>query len=474
MNIIDSPYILSLDHEAYLPNEEYYHSMKDDYTTKYDDSTPPPPRQHKIKGGRSSKSFKNCGICGGVAKGFHFNSRGKVCDSCTAYFRRAVVHKRSFKCRFNENCQINTATRNSCRSCRMRACLAFGMNPNAVQPHHDPIGPVGPRQNTTYNSRPYQDQTPQQEYEYQQVYVQEASLSPCYSLQNQPSSSEISTPDKSRFFENAITYYKRKTEQRRLINCYGNFRKCFTDEPPEFRKIKYGEHIQPQCFRVDIGTFIMFLSDIKAFEGFSDEDRTLLLRNICIFSHFVEKHYLSMKYGGLAKQHLIYPDFTYVDLSDLDKVEIWSRTGKNIENQEEKELLSTATGPDEPNFDNVKRALLYAVKNSYNIITKAMIEYEMTDAEYIALLLIMLYNTDLPGISKDAIKLCQEKRNMVFKEWMEYYHRIGEPNSIAKIGNITLLLSVIKDSCAEVASGFHMIRVFKIFDYDKLLEELYL
>ncbi|XP_042221071.1 estrogen receptor beta-like [Homarus americanus] len=60
---------------------------------------------------------KVCGVCGDVARSLHFG--GLACDSCKAFFRRAVLSKayRTFVCTSDQQCVITVDSRRSCQEC---------------------------------------------------------------------------------------------------------------------------------------------------------------------------------------------------------------------------------------------------------------------------------------------------------------------------------------------------------------------
>ena len=79
------------------------------------------------------KDHKRCLVCDNIA-GRHSYYGGQVCNSCRAFFRRAVVGKAypDFKCRQASNCTINSKSRKSCQSCRYQKCLEAGMQPRWI------------------------------------------------------------------------------------------------------------------------------------------------------------------------------------------------------------------------------------------------------------------------------------------------------------------------------------------------------
>uniref|UniRef100_A0A914WT99 Uncharacterized protein n=1 Tax=Plectus sambesii TaxID=2011161 RepID=A0A914WT99_9BILA len=87
---------------------------------KRKDSTQPPPV---------------CKICGDRAESRHYGVF--ACNGCKGFFRRSVWNNRKYICRHRDDCKIVKEQRNKCRSCRLKTCLAVGMNPKAVQYERD-------------------------------------------------------------------------------------------------------------------------------------------------------------------------------------------------------------------------------------------------------------------------------------------------------------------------------------------------
>nr|CAH8829674.1 unnamed protein product [Trichobilharzia regenti] len=83
-----------------------------------------------------------CRVCGAKSSGFHFGAI--TCEGCKGFFRRTINERESqrYTCRNGGNCAVTGATRNNCKSCRYRRCLAVGMSkdgsrigrqPNAIK-----------------------------------------------------------------------------------------------------------------------------------------------------------------------------------------------------------------------------------------------------------------------------------------------------------------------------------------------------
>ncbi|XP_041806118.1 nuclear receptor subfamily 1 group I member 2 isoform X2 [Chelmon rostratus] len=71
-----------------------------------------------------------CGVCGDLAKGYHFNAL--TCEGCKSFFRRAIKRSAQLRCLFLNECSITKNNRRSCQACRFRKCQAIGMRREMV------------------------------------------------------------------------------------------------------------------------------------------------------------------------------------------------------------------------------------------------------------------------------------------------------------------------------------------------------
>jgi len=75
----------------------------------------------------------HCNICGDIA-GNHSYYGAQACNSCRAFFRRAVQteYNLAYFCMKNRNCEITKKSRKKCQFCRYQACLTAGMRTSWV------------------------------------------------------------------------------------------------------------------------------------------------------------------------------------------------------------------------------------------------------------------------------------------------------------------------------------------------------
>uniref|UniRef100_A0A1I7X7R4 Nuclear receptor domain-containing protein n=1 Tax=Heterorhabditis bacteriophora TaxID=37862 RepID=A0A1I7X7R4_HETBA len=79
-----------------------------------------------------------CAVCGDRVNGCRYGA--PACLGCIVFFRRAITKDAKYKCLKGEKCIITNESRCICRFCRLKKCLAVGMNPNAIQ-RRDIMGP---------------------------------------------------------------------------------------------------------------------------------------------------------------------------------------------------------------------------------------------------------------------------------------------------------------------------------------------
>ncbi|CAL2045538.1 unnamed protein product [Caenorhabditis brenneri] len=79
----------------------------------------------------------NCMVCDGSSAQYHFGAT--VCRACAAFFRRYVNTKKlTILC----NCQAKKESQYPCRLCRMKKCIAVGMERSKVQGPRDTNNPL--------------------------------------------------------------------------------------------------------------------------------------------------------------------------------------------------------------------------------------------------------------------------------------------------------------------------------------------
>lgn len=77
-------------------------------------------------------------------------------------------------------------------------------------------------------------------------------------------------------------------------------------------------------------------------------------------------------------------------------------------------------------------------------------------------------------MSDSAKKIVKAIRDRVYEDWFAIYHHSGIKNGPEKVGNVVLLTSAIQEFAKLIPQNFHFIRVFGLYEYDELLNDIFL
>ncbi|KAI1716564.1 zinc finger, c4 type (two domains) domain-containing protein [Ditylenchus destructor] len=95
-------------------------------------------RSNSRAGSTSTNSNSlSCAVCGDVSSGKHYGIL--ACNGCSGFFKRSVRRRLIYRCQAGTGtCVVDKAHRNQCQACRLKRCLARGMQKDAVQNERQP------------------------------------------------------------------------------------------------------------------------------------------------------------------------------------------------------------------------------------------------------------------------------------------------------------------------------------------------
>ena len=68
-----------------------------------------------------------CVVCGDLSSGKHYGIL--ACNGCSGFFKRSVRRKLIYRCQAGTgSCVVDKQHRNQCQACRLKKCIAMGMN----------------------------------------------------------------------------------------------------------------------------------------------------------------------------------------------------------------------------------------------------------------------------------------------------------------------------------------------------------
>ncbi|UJR29912.1 hypothetical protein I4U23_017460 [Adineta vaga] len=90
-------------------------------------------KPHESIGPKTEDLYKKlpCLVCSGSASGIHFGA--VTCEACKGFFRRSIKENapERYRCAENNNCEIRSTSKITCRACRFRKCIQAGMSMDA-------------------------------------------------------------------------------------------------------------------------------------------------------------------------------------------------------------------------------------------------------------------------------------------------------------------------------------------------------
>ncbi|KAK0400170.1 hypothetical protein QR680_003386 [Steinernema hermaphroditum] len=263
--------------------------------------------------------------------------------------------------------------------------------------------------------------------------------------------------------DDMISAYRKMVERRRMISCPPTLRDILGGTPPILTPSYFGCTLKKDTIRLQVALLVELVNSIAPFSMLSVDDKILLFRNVSVPFNLLEKHYITMICGGLDNKRLIQSDFTYIDVSP-DAPYRFVRQNGDVAAPNPNPFLEV---------EEMRRIVLPTLRSSLEEIARPMYHLGMTDTEFVALVLIVLLNPDIAGLSQIARNTIGVARNRLYKDWFAYYEKNGVGDGQLKVGNSLLILPALQSAVEKVTGNFHMVRVFGLVDYDRILDDVF-
>ncbi|GMT25150.1 hypothetical protein PFISCL1PPCAC_16447, partial [Pristionchus fissidentatus] len=271
----------------------------------------------------------------------------------------------------------------------------------------------------------------------------------------------ICTPDPTQpnWIERLVELYERLRERRRLIYCPPTIRDILGGTRPvseESREESFYDRIKDKM-RVEIGLVAELLMSVPNFTTVPLDDQVLLFKNVSCYFNVLEKHYFTMLHGGVQSNRIIHNDLSY---TDLDSKQFPVFRSEKDETMTDDMLVSLFINP---------------LKHSLHILAGSMEKMQMTDVEFCGLVAVLLFDSTIAGLSEEGRAIVAESRDKAYKDWFAYYRMHGRSRDDAaqRVGETLLLIPAIQSTAELSKENFHLIRVFQIFEYDNLLDDVF-
>ncbi|CAJ0579795.1 unnamed protein product, partial [Mesorhabditis spiculigera] len=265
-------------------------------------------------------------------------------------------------------------------------------------------------------------------------------------------------PKSVNMIEVMVLAYEKLWERRRLLYCPDTIRDILGTTPPVSRPADLGARMQKQRLRQEVGLVAEFLSVLSPFTRLDLDDKIALFKHLSCPYSILEKHYVTMRRGGLQMNRIIHNDNSYTDLSDsaLDRIK--------LEGSKDPLFADKAT---------LKKLFIDPLRESLQEVTAPMFNMKMTDVEFCALVAVILFDPTTSGLSDATRAQVRAARARVYQDWFAYYRARGITSDCSqRAGNTMLLLPAVQTTVEKSHENYHVVRVFDLFEYDKILDEM--
>ncbi|GMT23516.1 hypothetical protein PFISCL1PPCAC_14813 [Pristionchus fissidentatus] len=372
-----------------------------------------------------------CSVCATKTLEFHFGA--VCCVACGAFFRRSISDGKKFTCKNNEKCKIVPGkrsssereyrliegSRSSCRSCRLQRCIDAGMDPRAVQ-----------SAGSTSKSREIRME-----------------MSPSFTPP-----STVSIPQKENIIKTFESHYSAISHARKLIYGNGTVEELIEGAELKPRKIHLFDRVDSSVLRVEQSLVIVMLKKLKMFNEIGADDQLLVLSSFCLNLSIIEKYYFTYKMDGIEKGHLYFSNTWYTDCHDFH--------------------ISPPDHARQLQSDSYGNLFLKAQMTAIQRLSVPMRIINMNQIDLVGLLLWDLFDPEIKNLSDEGKRILTGYRQIVRRDWIDLYieNAVDEPER--RFIQLADLHKVVQRVSIDYREDFHVFRIFKLLDYDGLIDDI--
>jgi len=421
---------------------------------------------------------QKCKICGAHATGFHFNAQS--CGACAAFFRRAVVLSRAYRCMTGKkDCSIFYKNRSLCKACRYDICLKEGMSTTLVQipKENEPkqrsyYTKSGLKRNKRFSTVKLPIDTPPSstEKESNEMESLQSMESPIKMETDEKPTDNLPSPsiekptckrtvgtvadDLQDILSNLILEEMKIAERRRIMFC----------ERPVASLLGLDSHcpfglddIKPlkfRNFRKSIRIHILLIHEwIRSWDEVYKEldmsDRITFLRKCVLYHTILDPCYISLQLGDESK--FVMQNGGFVSLDPDSENGGW---------EDEKEIST----------ENKKKIYLPLLNRLKSDILDPMTNLKISFEEFVALKAFVSIQMTIPDLSENGKEILKRQLDRLSCSlFNNYLSNLNESEKSERFGSIIMLLTPIFETANIFVESHHQVQFFNLWELDSLM-----
>lgn len=381
---------------------------------------------------------EKCCVCGDIADGYHYGVLS--CRGCNAFFRRAVTYRMNFACRRGGHCPVDKNARCACRACRLRKCEEVGMDRRAVQPKREcALRCKGSSESsggsTSYaeSAKSYDQSSPYDMFvsspEFASVSIRDTSFSLSHNSFDQSPS--------QRLIAWLAEDYKLQRQKRYVLMCNSVEEILSPDQECVLQRPATGSDYAV-IFKVQMGLMFEWVNKLPDFRAIENTmDKVKLLRAFALRYLLLDNVFHSIELG--SREQIVLVNNSYITPGHIPPF-----------------------FPGEDPDCRMIKLMMYG-DGSFRLVDDLivpMIDMQFSEAEMMALRLIIFWNPGGIAISEETNRIVQAAGDNAIKELHQWYCDQDFPTIDARLSSLLLLLPAFVKHAQDLMETVKLIPSF--------------